>query len=94
MLCTKHRKPEISVVQEEHGGLHKRGNPPKQALAMAQELLQRFAPEAAYCRVDLVMRGEHAILMELELIEPLLHFELAPAAADVMAEKLTADGSD
>ena len=32
-----------------------------------------FAPEAAYCRVDLVMSGEHAILMELELIEPLLH---------------------
>jgi glutathione synthase/RimK-type ligase-like ATP-grasp enzyme len=76
-------------VQEEHGGLHKRGNPPKQALAMAQEILQRFAPEAAYCRVDLVMRGEHAILMELELIEPLLHFELAPEAAEVMAEKLT-----
>ena len=76
-------------VQEEHGGLHKRGNPPKQALAMAQEILQRFAPEAAYCRVDLVMRGEHATLMELELIEPLLHFELAPEAAEVMEEKLT-----
>jgi len=76
-------------VQEEHGGLHKRGNPPKQALDMAQEILQRFAPEAAYCRVDLVMRGEHATLMELELIEPLLHFELAPEAADLMAEKLT-----
>jgi len=76
-------------VQEEHGGLHKRGNPPKQAFAMAQEILQRFAPQAAYCRVDLVMRGEHATLMELELIEPLLHFELAPEAAEVMAEKLT-----
>jgi glutathione synthase/RimK-type ligase-like ATP-grasp enzyme len=75
-------------VQEEHGGLHKRRNPPKQALAMAQEILQRFAPEAVYCRVDLVMRGEHATLMELELIEPLLHFELAPEAADVMAAKL------
>ena len=92
MLCTKHRKPEISVVQEEHGGLHKRGNPPKQALAMAQEILQRFAPEAAYCRIDLVMRGEYATLMELELVEPLLHFELAPGAADVMAAKLTPDG--
>ena len=76
-------------AQEEHGGLHKRGNPPKQVLAMAQEILQRFAPEATYCRVDLVMRGEYATLMELELIEPLLHFELAPEAADVMAEKIT-----
>ena len=78
-------------AQEEHGGLHKRGNPPKQVLAMAQEILQRFAPEATYCRVDLVMRGEYATLMELELIEPLLHFELSPEAADVMAKHLTAD---
>ena len=60
--------------------------PRNSALVMAQEILQRFAPEAAYCRVDLVMRGEHATLMELELIEPLLHFELAPEAAEVMAE--------
>ena len=82
-------KPGDFRVQQEHGGLHKRGNPPKRALAMSQEILQRFAPEAAYCRVDLVMRGDYATLMELELIEPLLHFELAPEAADVMAEKIT-----
>jgi glutathione synthase/RimK-type ligase-like ATP-grasp enzyme len=88
----KSPKPGDFRVQEEHGGLHKRGNPPKQALAMAQEILQRFAPEAAYCRIDLVMRGEYATLMELELVEPLLHFELAPGAADVMAAKLTPDG--
>lgn len=86
-----HKAPKAGDfrVQEEHGGLHKRGNPPKQGLAMAQEILQLFAPEAVYCRVDLVMRGELAILMELELIEPLLHFELAPEAAEVMAAKLT-----
>ena len=86
-----HKAPKAGDfrVQEEHGGLHKRGNPPKQELAMAQEILQRFAPEAVYCRVDLVMRGERATLMELELIEPLLHFELAPEAAELMAAKLT-----
>jgi glutathione synthase/RimK-type ligase-like ATP-grasp enzyme len=78
-------------VQEEHGGMHLRGSPPAQAFAMAQEILHRFAPEAVYCRVDLVMRGDRATLMELELIEPLLHFELAPEAAEVMAENLTAD---
>lgn len=84
-------KPGDFRVQEEHGGLHTRATPPAPALAMAQEILQRFAPEAVYCRVDLVMRGDDATLMELELIEPLLHFELAPEAAAVMAEKLTAD---
>jgi glutathione synthase/RimK-type ligase-like ATP-grasp enzyme len=81
-------------VQEEHGGLHQRGMPPASALQMAKDVLQQFAPEAVYCRVDLVMRGERATLMELELIEPLLHFELAPEAAEVMAEKLTADDGD
>jgi len=84
-------KPGDFRVQEEHGGLHKRDNPPKQALVMAQEILERFAPEAVYCRVDLVMREGRATLMELELIEPLLHFELAPEAAEILAEKLTAD---
>lgn len=87
-------KPGDFRVQQEHGGLHMPGSPPAQGLAMAQEILQRFAPEAAYCRVDLVMRGEHATLMELELIEPLLHFELAPEAAEVLAAKLTTDHTD
>ncbi len=75
-------------VQEEHGGMHKAASPAKSAVAMAQEILQRFAPEAVYCRVDIVMRKDQPTLMELELIEPLLHFELAPEAAEVMAEKL------
>lgn len=78
-------------VQEEHGGLHRRGMPPAPALQMAKDMLRQFAPEVVYCRVDLVMREERAILMELELIEPLLHFELAPEAAEILAEKLTAD---
>jgi hypothetical protein len=58
---------------------------------MARGVLRRFAPEAAYCRADIVMRHDHATLMELELIEPLLHFELAPEAAEVMAKHLTRD---
>jgi len=81
-------KPGDFRVQEEHGGLHKRAAPPADALEMAQEILQRFAPQAVYCRVDLVMREDRATLMELELIEPLLHFELAPEATKLMAKKL------
>jgi glutathione synthase/RimK-type ligase-like ATP-grasp enzyme len=79
-------------VQEEHGGVHSLASPPPEALTMAQAILRRFAPDAVYCRADIVMRHDHATLMELELIEPLLHFELAPEAADVMAAKLTPDG--
>jgi glutathione synthase/RimK-type ligase-like ATP-grasp enzyme len=87
-------KPGDFRVQEEHGGLHRAAAPPADALVMTQEILRRFAPQAVYCRVDLVMRDGQPLLMELELIEPLLHFELAPEAAEVMAAKLTADGSD
>jgi len=87
-------KPGDFRVQEEHGGMHKAASPPKSALVMAGEILRRFAPEAVYCRVDIVMRQDQPTLMELELIEPLLHFELAPEAAEVLAEKLTADDMD
>jgi glutathione synthase/RimK-type ligase-like ATP-grasp enzyme len=81
-------KPGDFRVQEEHGGLHKLAAPPQDGLAMAQEVLWRFAPKAVYCRVDLVMREDQPMLMELELIEPLLHFELATEAAEAMAGKL------
>jgi glutathione synthase/RimK-type ligase-like ATP-grasp enzyme len=84
-------KPGDFRVQEEHGGMHSLATPPPDALAMARGVLRHFAPEAVYCRVDLVMRGERATLMELELIEPLLHFELASEAAEVMAGNLTSD---
>jgi glutathione synthase/RimK-type ligase-like ATP-grasp enzyme len=81
-------KPGDFRVQEEHGGMHKAASPPKSAVVMAGEILRRFAPEAVYCRVDIVMRKDQPTLMELELIEPLLHFELSPESAEVMAEKL------
>lgn len=68
--------------------MHKAASPPKSALVMAADILRRFATEVVYCRVDIVMRKEQPTLMELELIEPLLHFELAPDCAEVMAEKL------
>ena len=61
---------------------------PESALVWPQEILRRFAPGAVYCRVDIVMRKDQPTLMELELIEPLLHFELSPDSAEVMAEKL------
>ncbi|MBZ5533391.1 MAG: hypothetical protein LAO20_18335 [Acidobacteriia bacterium] len=81
-------RPGDFRVQEEHGGLHALASPPAAAVHMAQAILARFAPETAYCRADIVMRGGTPTLMELELIEPLLHFELAPQAAEKMADGL------
>ena len=81
-------KPGDFRVQEEHGGLHTLASPPPEALTMALKIMERFAPDAAYSRVDIVMRNDQPTLMELELIEPLLHFEMSPQAAEVLAEKL------
>jgi glutathione synthase/RimK-type ligase-like ATP-grasp enzyme len=75
-------------VQEEHGGLHTLDSPPPEALAMARGIVEKFAVSAAYSRVDIVMRNDQPTLMELELIEPLLHFEMAREAAEVMADRL------
>ncbi len=78
-------------VQHEHGGTYRPAEPSPAMLKTASEILARFAPDALYARVDLVPREQGIFLMELELIDPLLHFELAPAAADRMAELLTRD---
>jgi glutathione synthase/RimK-type ligase-like ATP-grasp enzyme len=75
-------------VQHEHGGTYRKATPPEELSRMASRILERFAPEALYCRADMVLRSQGPTLMELELIEPLLHFELAPAAAEHMAELL------
>jgi glutathione synthase/RimK-type ligase-like ATP-grasp enzyme len=81
-------KPGDFRVQEEHGGLHTLASPPPEALTMARKIMERFAPDAAYSRVDIVMRNDQPTLMELELIEPLLHFEMSPQAAEVLADRL------
>ncbi len=75
-------------VQEEHGGKHRVAAPPAEAHRLANQVLARFAPDALYCRADIVMRSSGPTLMELELIEPLLHFAAAPAAAERHAEKI------
>jgi glutathione synthase/RimK-type ligase-like ATP-grasp enzyme len=78
-------------VQHEYGGSVELVTPREAMVATASSILRRFAPGAAYCRADLVPRQQGAILMELELIDPVLHFELAPAAAERMAAVLLAD---
>ena len=75
-------------VQHEHGGQYSAAVPPKELQHTASAILSRFAPQALYCRADMVFRAQGPTLMELELIEPLLHFELAPDAAERMAELL------
>lgn len=75
-------------VQHEHGGTYRAAQPSDAMLQTATEIMARVAPDAVYARVDLIERAQSIVLMELELIDPLLHFEVAPDAAERMAELL------
>jgi glutathione synthase/RimK-type ligase-like ATP-grasp enzyme len=75
-------------VQHEYGGSAQLATAPELMLNTAASILRHFAPQALYCRADVVPRQKGVTLMELELIDPVLHFELAPAAAERMAELL------
>lgn len=56
--------------------------------AIAETVLGSLRTRPAYARVDLVHDGDSPRVLELELIEPYLWFELAPSAADALADEL------
>jgi len=81
-------RPGDFRVQHEHGGRYRAAVPSTELQNAASAIVSRFAQQAIYCRADMLLRPPGPTLMELELIEPLLHFELAPTAAERMAELL------
>ena len=67
-------------VQEEHGGVLQSIQPCKELLTAGQKALQTIPEEVLYARVDLVdFQGTYKI-MEIELIEPSLYFNLDESA--------------
>src|SRR5699024_3332902 len=64
-------------VQEEHGGRLQKTEPGKQLLAMGAQILKLIQPKPLYTRIDLVRTSDNTFaLMELELIEPSLYFNM------------------
>ncbi|MDZ7693576.1 MAG: hypothetical protein U5K69_21070 [Balneolaceae bacterium] len=64
-------------VQEEHGGILKTVEPEKQLLSTAEQVLSTLTPLPLYSRVDSVRDESGGFsLMELELIEPSLYFNM------------------
>ena len=68
-------------VQEEHGGLLKSIQPDDKLLEAANKALQTIPEQVLYARIDLVEHQERYKLMEIELIEPSLYFNLDDQAA-------------
>ena len=63
-------------VQEEHGGSLHSVVVDKEQLDIATKALSAMPYEALYARVDLVRQNNNWAIMELELIEPSLYFNL------------------
>jgi glutathione synthase/RimK-type ligase-like ATP-grasp enzyme len=75
-IVKRPRKGEFRV-QDEHGGSYQRYLPTEGEIEEAKKYLHSHQNSSFYARVDIV-KNEHGemVLMELELIEPQLFFEL------------------
>lgn len=89
-------KPSDFRVQEEHGGRLKLVKKPEgNLLNSARKLLEKIDPLPLYSRMDYVRTNNHSFaLMEIELIEPSLYFNMDPSSpkrfASVLDEWITA----
>jgi hypothetical protein len=73
-------------VQEEHGGLLQNIQPSADLLKAASKALKTIPEKVLYARIDLVEFQDEYHLMEIELIEPSLYFNLDKQAATRFAK--------
>lgn len=83
-------RPGDFRVQEDHGGLTVRRDPPPGLLVQARDAAIAGPRPWLYARVDGVRRGPELLVVELELIEPSLYLSLAPGAARKLAAAIKA----
>lgn len=79
-------------VQEEHGGRLLNVEPEAKLKAQAEHAVKQLSTIPMYARVDFVRYGKEFAMMEAELIEPSLYFNMddnsAPLFAKVFAERM------
>jgi glutathione synthase/RimK-type ligase-like ATP-grasp enzyme len=75
-------------VQSEHGGSASRGDPGAHVVEQARRALHAGASDSLYARVDGCVVDGELVLMELELIEPLLFLAEHPDAPARLAAAL------
>lgn len=67
-------------VQSQFGGVYRPYDPAPEVVATAAEIVRKFGSKLLYARVDGVLHNGRFLLMEAELIEPDLYFNLVPDA--------------
>jgi glutathione synthase/RimK-type ligase-like ATP-grasp enzyme len=81
-------------VQEEHGGTVQSVEPSTTMLKTGNQIMSTIGSTLLYARVDLVLLPNNSpALIELELIEPTLHFTCDPESASRFANTLDAMAS-
>lgn len=74
-------KTEDFRVQEEHGGTLLSVTPTDEMYAVAESTLAALPHRSLYARIDLIETGSGLAVMEVELIEPSLYFNMDDTAA-------------
>ncbi|HEY0607381.1 MAG TPA: hypothetical protein VGD58_30970 [Herpetosiphonaceae bacterium] len=75
-------------VQADFGGTREIASPPQSVIAQAQAIVDLIDEPLLFARVDGIEVDGRLVLMELELIDPLLFFSYDPAAAQRFAEAI------
>ena len=65
-------------------------DPDPRERTVADLVLARFDEPLLYARVDTIVQDDRVLLMELEVIEPVLFFTKAPGSAERMAGAIAA----
>ena len=91
----KRPKAQDFRVQEEHGGQLACVEPSPDLLTVAEQTLAALPELPLYARLDFVRGDEGFMVMEVELIEPSLYFNMDPASpqrfADAFARRYSAN---
>ena len=77
----KQAKPGDFRIQAEFGGVHQTFNPEKEVIQTAENIIALIQGPLLYARVDGLLKNGRFILMELEMLEPDLFFDVHPDAS-------------
>jgi len=75
-------------VQGDHGATRNLYTPSSEQIEMAATFLQLVPEVPTYARIDVVMRSARMVLMEIEVIDPMLFLGWEPAAAARFADAI------
>jgi glutathione synthase/RimK-type ligase-like ATP-grasp enzyme len=84
-ICKQPAKGDFRV-QEEHGGQLSKIVPTPEMLALAQQTINALPDESLYARIDIVSLDDVLMIIEVELIEPSLYFNMDAASPAFFAE--------